>query len=571
VADDALELSRLRAERDAYRRALEQAPIVVAILSGPEMVFSFANPLYCEAVRQYDVVGKPLRQVSPELEGQGFFELLDNVYATGHPFIGNEVVIELDRDGARQTTYWDFVYQPLRNADGVIDGLMATGTEVTQQVLARRGIQATTEALEAHNRLVEAQIAERTQELQAANEELQAQAEELETQQAQLEATQSHLHAQMRQLDEQRAFAEGLIQNVPAGLSFLDTALVYQWVNPVQARMWNLDAEHVVGKTVQEVFGPASEPAVALLRGVIDSGEPYVATDYRFSYLVGGVEKETYWDFTYYPTRDPEGRVTGVLVLAIEVSARQQAEALQRERIEALEQNDRMKDQFLSILSHELRTPINAIMGFGSVLDDELIGPLNTEQHKYTNRILGGAELLLGLINDLLDMSRIQAGKFSLDWTTVAIAELVSEAVANLTPLAERKGQALTVAIAPELPPLACDPQRLTQVLLNLVGNAIKFTPEGGRITVTLDRDDRHLTIQVTDTGLGIAPGDLPKLFKPFSQLDVGNTRNTTGTGLGLSIAKALVEAHGGQIGVDSEPGNGSTFWVRLPLAPVAP
>jgi PAS domain S-box-containing protein len=571
MADETLELARLRAERDAYKRALEQAPIVVAILSGPEMVFTFANSLYCEAVRQYDVVGKPLRAVSPELEGQGFFELLERVYTTGHPFIGHEIVIELDRDGGRQTTYWDFVYQPLRNADGVIDGLMATGTEVTQQVLARRGILATTEALEAHTRLVEAQIAERTQELQAANEELQAQTEELETQQAQLEATQTHLHAQMRQLDEQRAFAEGLIQNVPAGISFMDTDLVYQWVNPVQERMWDLKADQVVGRSLQEVFGPESEPVAALLKGVIDSGEPYVATNYRFSYLVDGVPKETYWDFTYFPTRDPEGRVTGVLVLAIEVSARQMAEALQRERIEALEQNDRMKDQFLSILSHELRTPINAIMGFGSVLGDELVGPLNPEQRKYTSRILGGAELLLGLINDLLDMSRIQAGKFSLDWTTVTVAELVSEAVANVMPLAEKKAQALTVAIAPELPPLDGDPQRLTQILLNLVGNAIKFTPDGGRITVTLERDDRHLAIRVADTGIGIAPDDLPKLFKPFTQLDVGNTRNTTGTGLGLSIAKALVEAHGGHIGVESELGRGSTFWVRLPLAPVAP
>ncbi|MNS29823.1 Alkaline phosphatase synthesis sensor protein PhoR [compost metagenome] len=124
------------------------------------------------------------------------------------------------------------------------------------------------------------------------------------------------------------------------------------------------------------------------------------------------------------------------------------------------------------------------------------------------------------------------------------------------------------MAIAPELPALSGDPQRLTQVLLNLVGNAIKFTPEGGRIAVTLDRDEGHLAIRVTDTGIGIAEADLPRLFKPFSQLDVGNTRSTTGTGLGLSIAKALVEAHSGQIGVESEPGRGSTFWVRLPLAP---
>ncbi|MFP5502724.1 MAG: sensor histidine kinase, partial [Candidatus Sericytochromatia bacterium] len=142
---------------------------------------------------------------------------------------------------------------------------------------------------------------------------------------------------------------------------------------------------------------------------------------------------------------------------------------------------------------------------------------------------------------------------------------VVSEAVANLMPLADRKQQTLRLLPPPALPAIQADPQRLTQVLVNLIGNAIKFTPERGSIEVSIGREGPNLRIEVSDTGIGIHPKDLPKLFKPFSQLGSGNTRDTTGTGLGLSITKALVEAHGGSVGVHSQPNRGSRFWVLLP------
>lgn len=238
----------------------------------------------------------------------------------------------------------------------------------------------------------------------------------------------------------------------------------------------------------------------------------------------------------------------------------------QLEQLEHLRQIDALKDQFLSILSHELRTPVNAITGFGSILADEVAGPLSDEQHAYLRKMLKGADILLVLINDLLDMSRIQAGKFSLEPQLMSLHHVAEDVVSHLKPLADQCHHRIEVDVPADLPDLLADAQRVGQVLTNLTNNAIKFTPEGGTIRIAARREGGGIRCEVCDTGIGIAPQDVTKLFQPFTQLDMSHTRRVGGTGLGLSISKALVEAHGGQIGVDSTPGMGSTFWFTLPL-----
>lgn len=237
----------------------------------------------------------------------------------------------------------------------------------------------------------------------------------------------------------------------------------------------------------------------------------------------------------------------------------------QEERIETLQRADALKDQFLSILSHELRTPINAIMGFGSVLQDEVAGPLAPLQRQYLDKMMTGADLLLALVNDLLDMSRIQAGKFTITYEDVQIDGLANSVAAALVPLSEAKGVNIAIETSPMLEPLKADAQRLGQVLTNLIGNAIKFTPPGGRISVSARPERDMMLVEVVDTGIGIRRDDLPRLFQRFTQVDMSNTRAQGGTGLGLSICKAIVEAHGGSLGVRSEWGHGSTFWFTVP------
>ncbi len=336
--------------------------------------------------------------------------------------------------------------------------------------------------------------------------------------------------------------------------------LVY--VNREGARLMAAESpEQLIGRQVLEFVHPDSLPvAMANMRRVLETGKPSQAIAEKFIRLDGSVidVEVTAIPLTY------QGQ--GAVQIAIQdVGARKKAED-QRLELEALRQAEVLKDQFISILSHELRTPINAIMGFGSILDDEVAGALTEQQHQYLRKILLGAESLLYLVNDLLDMSRIQAGKFSLERYPMQLATLTSEVCERLSPLADQKNLELRSEVPGDLPEVVADAQRIGQVLLNLINNAIKFTPPGGTIRVRASVTGNSIRVEVVDTGIGISAQDLPRLFRPFTQLDMSSTRAAGGTGLGLSISKALVEAHGGKIGVESELGEGSTFWFTLPL-----
>ncbi|HBN07324.1 MAG TPA: hypothetical protein DD435_01320 [Cyanobacteria bacterium UBA8530] len=239
----------------------------------------------------------------------------------------------------------------------------------------------------------------------------------------------------------------------------------------------------------------------------------------------------------------------------------------QNNQIKALREAYAIKDQFLSIVSHELRTPLNSINGFGSILEDEIAGPLNQQQHEYLRKMLRGADLLNFLVNNLLDLTQILAGEFTITPSEMNLREVAAGVIDDLKSKAASKGLTLRFEGPDDLPPVLADEIRVVQVLSNLVDNAIKFTPEGGKIWVRACAIGAFLRIEVEDTGVGIVPEDIPKLFKRFSQLDMSATRKAGGTGLGLSISKAIIEAHGGEIGVESTPGKGSTFWFTLPLA----
>jgi signal transduction histidine kinase len=251
--------------------------------------------------------------------------------------------------------------------------------------------------------------------------------------------------------------------------------------------------------------------------------------------------------------------------IRIHLRARNYSLELKRQN-EELRQLDTMKDQFLSIISHELRTPINAIMGFGSVLDDELVGALNPEQHLYLQKMLAGSDHLLSLVDELLDLSRIEAGQLMLERGPVDLRALIEQSIAGSVPLAEKKHLRLASHVPEALPTAMVDARRVHQVLTNLINNAIKFTPEAGTITVRAGLKDHGLLVEVEDTGIGITDLDITKLFQRFNQVDTRYNRSSGGVGLGLAISKGLVEAHGGEIGVRSEPDRGSTFWFTLPI-----
>ncbi len=230
-----------------------------------------------------------------------------------------------------------------------------------------------------------------------------------------------------------------------------------------------------------------------------------------------------------------------------------------------LEVASKHKSEFLANMSHELRTPLNAIIGFSQVLRQRLFGPINEKQEEYLDDILSSGNDLLSLINDVLDLSKVEAGQVELEVATFSLREALERGVVMVREPAVNKGVRLSLALAPDVDVVDGDERRLRQVVYNLLSNAVKFTPGGGCIDVASSRVNGEVQVSVTDTGPGIAPEDHERIFEEFQQTDVGVDQRE-GTGLGLALSKRLVELHGGRIWVESEPGHGSRFVFTLPV-----
>jgi two-component system, NtrC family, sensor kinase len=235
------------------------------------------------------------------------------------------------------------------------------------------------------------------------------------------------------------------------------------------------------------------------------------------------------------------------------------------EKSRELEAASRHKSEFLASMSHELRTPLNAISGFAQVLRKQLFGEINAKQDEYLDDILGSADHLLALINDVLDLSKVEAGQVELKVASFSLREALERGVVMVRERASKDGVQVALAATPDVGTVSGDERRIRQVIFNLLSNAVKFTPTGGAVDVSATRADGEVRIAVADTGPGISPEDQERIFEEFQQTEAGLAQNE-GTGLGLALSKRLVELHGGRIWVDSEPGKGSTFVFTLPV-----
>jgi signal transduction histidine kinase len=222
------------------------------------------------------------------------------------------------------------------------------------------------------------------------------------------------------------------------------------------------------------------------------------------------------------------------------------------------------KSQFLANMSHEVRTPLNAIIGFSQVLHEQMFGELNERQHADVEDVLEAGRHLLSLINDVLDLAKIEAGKMELELSQVALPEVLRSAISIHSERASRGGVELALGMEPEAITIAADERRVRQIVFNLVSNAVKFTPPEGRVDLSARLDDGQVEISVADTGPGIPPEDLEKIFEEFEQTAAG--KQAEGTGLGLPLSRKLVELHGGRLWAETQPGKGSTFRFVLPI-----
>ena len=290
------------------------------------------------------------------------------------------------------------------------------------------------------------------------------------------------------------------------------------------------------------------------------------------------------------PLRSPGGRVAGLIhivqdttemgILGQELAQRRNElrllyDQLARRNRELAAANaelrrlDEIKSTFVSVSAHELRTPLSLITGYLEMLLEENFGPLNPDQRECLETVQRSAHRLWGLVNNLLDVTRIEAGRIELTLRPTNLAALVERVVAEFRPQLEARAQRLALQVPPGLPPALCDETRAAQIIGNLLSNASKYTPEGGRITIALSpaAEEGFLQLAVADTGVGISPDDRTHLFDRFFRSRAAVQGKVEGLGLGLYIARSLVELHGGRIWVESEPGRGSTFYVTFPVA----
>jgi PAS domain S-box-containing protein len=264
---------------------------------------------------------------------------------------------------------------------------------------------------------------------------------------------------------------------------------------------------------------------------------------------------------------DDSGKVSALFGICQDVTEQRRMQATLRDACDAAQAADRAKSTFLACMSHELRTPLNAIIGFSDLLQSEMFGPLGSDQYlEYAADISRSGHHLLELVNDVLDMAQIEAGKISLQEEAIDLAALIREAASLASGPAAHANHRIEIRLREPAPLLVADRRRMRQVLINLIGNAVKFTPDGGRIAIAVGEEaEGWLPITITDTGIGIAPDKIGGLCQPFSQIEDVAARRYDGSGMGLFITKALVERHGGDLSIVSKPGEGTAVTISLP------
>ena len=363
------------------------------------------------------------------------------------------------------------------------------------------------------------------------------------------------------ELRKTEGFLNSLFEHIPMPLAVKSASeLRYVRLNRAVEELVGQRRSAMLGKTPAEVFGEAQGAILSSAdRQVLESLSLVERAETPLQTPSGTRTLHT----RSVAIVDEQGTPEYVLTIGEDITARKDSERALAAAKQEAERANRAKSDFLSRMSHDLRTPLNAILGFAQLLDTE---ELSAEHHDSVRHILKGGAYLLDLINEVLDLARIEAGHLSLSPEPVAVSDIVGHAVALIRPLAAQRGITLNdgVTAACDARHVRADRQRLNQILMNLLSNAVKYNRAGGHVHVTCDDvPEGRLRIKVTDTGAGIPAEQVTLLFQPFERLSAAET-GVEGTGLGLALSKALAEAMGGDLGVASEVGQGSTFWVEL-------
>lgn len=461
---------------------------------------------------------------------------------------GQHMQYEEDLMIAGQKCQFLTMLTPVTNEEGRVFRLIGAAVEITELKRAQR-------ELKELNATLEARVASRTHDLEVRSHEL---ASLLETHQATLRT----LRQRITTLDQ-----------INDAVVVIDGEYRITYWNAAAESMYGVPTQEALGKQLFDIytydwFDPADEAAAF---------ESLHATGHwrgeNFHIRHDGVRIAV--ESSVSTEQDEEGRITSMIAVIRSIDARRRTEeelragrdALHRKN-EELAQASRLKDEFLANMSHELRTPLTTVQILTEAMRDQLYGTLNERQLRAVRTIEESGQHLLSLINDILDLAKIEAGQLQLLLEPCSLAELCREAMAFVGQQAERKNMRLYADLPDDHVIVQVDARRVKQILINLLSNAVKFTPPEGSVRLRARIDDvgRCVCLSVEDTGIGISAEDIPRLFVPFTQIDSGLSRSYPGTGLGLSLVHRMTDLHGGSVEVASTPGTGSTFTVRLPL-----
>jgi len=383
----------------------------------------------------------------------------------------------------------------------------------------------------------------------------------------------AHDETDLREVDAarrgQEALLDSIVENIPTMLFVKDAVdLRYVLVNKAGENMLGMSRKEIIGSTAYDLYSESMADVFTEQDRTVLGGSGFKdIPDEAVETASAGLRRMRTRKVALY---GEDGKPRYLVGISEDITDRLRAEQELRDSKDAAEVASRAKSDFLAKMSHELRTPLNAIIGFSEMMKDEILGPHGNDTYSaYASDIHMSGVFLLELIGDLLDLSRIEAGEMELNLVNVDIAGVLDGCVSALRPKADEKE--LIVEWNPRAEPyrLRADATRLRQIFNNLLSNAVKFTPAGGRITIDVNHQDATtVRVSVTDTGVGIPESEQESIFDPFHQVDNVTTRKSEGVGLGLSITRTLVEMHGGEIGLESKPGDGTTVTVTLPVMP---
>ncbi|WP_158994958.1 ATP-binding protein [Mucilaginibacter sp. L196] len=652
----------LESERN-LRRFILQAPVAIALFKGPDFIVEIANNRALELWGRNleEVSKKPILEAMPELKSQGIKQLLDNVYTTGETFSATELPVKILRNGKYVNAYVNFIYEAQYDAQGNINGLMTIGTEVTDEVLARKSIE------------------QSSGEQLALNEELQASNEALIAINEELTETQAYLQQIVDALEESESRFRYLVQQAPVAIFILNgRSLRIETMNNLMLKMLGKTAD-IVGKTYIEALPEfVDQLFFKLLDNIFDTGETFYGNEVKAVIEFDGILKEGYYNFTYQPIKDNNGITNGIICVSVDVTEQvnarkkvERAEESLRMAVDAAElgsyyinvvdrifvpspklkeffgyapgeevpyeaainqihpdyrqaaadmveaaitygikfdmeypiighndgkvrwvrglgtvqhdnngidtyftgilheitekkQDEMRKNDFIGMVSHELKTPLTSLTAIVQVMNAKL----KYSDDPFIANAMGKANIqvkkMSNMINGFLNISRLESGKIFIEKNIFEIDALILEVIDEIQMTAFMHSISLV-----SCPPIKvnADRDKIGSVISNLLTNAIKYSPKAQQIIVNCEKIGNTVQVSIKDEGMGIKPDDLDKLFDRYYRVESKHTSHISGFGIGLYLSAEIVQRHGGKIWAESESGVGSTFYFILPLS----